>query len=216
MDTRPIYLGLIVVAFFASLTTYFLRETKRYLRFFPLFLMLTVITETIAIYGLVRPSQITIIYNFFATIEILFYLYVLQAIIQNQQVRKIILGGSLLYLVLAIVNLLFIQQITSFKSIPYAIGCLMIVSICIYYFYELFRLPHFVNLLGQPEFWICSGLLFFYSCSFPIFSLMNVIQKLPAFILQNLRFIVFFLNVFLYSSFTIAFLCRLRTRNSTS
>jgi hypothetical protein len=58
--------------------------------------------------------------------------------------------------------------------------------------------------------------LFYYSCSFPIFGLANFVKNAPPIILKNLGVIIVLLNVFLYSSFTIAFLCRLRTRKSTS
>jgi hypothetical protein len=38
----------------------------------------------------------------------------------------------------------------------------------------------------------------------------------PDFITKNIQVLIILLNVFLYSSFTIAFLCRIRVRNSTS
>jgi hypothetical protein len=56
--------------------------------------------------------------------------------------------------------------------------------------------------------------LFYYTCSFPIFGLLNFLSSNP--IGKNIQIIIILLNVFLYSSFTIAFLCRLRVRNSTS
>lgn len=121
-----------------------------------------------------------------------------------------------IYVLVVILNALFIQKDSGFTSIPYAIGCLLIVSFCIYYFYELFQLPKAVNLVRQPAFWICSGLLFFYCTSFPIYALFNFLKKSAPNFLNNYGVIVLVLNVFLYSAFTIAFLCRLRTRKSTS
>ncbi len=96
----------------------------------------------------------------------------------------------------------------------YSLGCLLIVAFCIFYVWELFQLKHSVNLLRQPAFWICSGLLFFYACTFPILALVNFIKIEPAF-LRTTGFILDFVNILLYLSFTIAFLCRLRTRKST-
>jgi hypothetical protein len=97
----------------------------------------------------------------------------------------------------------------------YALGCLLIAVICIYYFFELFQMSHSINLIRQPAFWICSGLLFFYCCSFPLYGLLNFLKKVPDFIRESIGVIILLLNVFLYSSFTIAFLCRIRGRNST-
>jgi hypothetical protein len=62
----------------------------------------------------------------------------------------------------------------------------------------------------EPAFWICSGLLFFYTCSFPLFGLWNHLHGLPRIILRNLAAVMQFLNVLLYSLFSIAFLCRIR------
>jgi hypothetical protein len=73
-----------------------------------------------------------------------------------------------------------------------------------------------VNLLRQPAFWICTGLLFFYTCSFPIYGLFNYLNRAPLIIKKNIGVIILLLNVLLYSSFTIAFLCRIRVKNSTS
>jgi hypothetical protein len=78
----------------------------------------------------------------------------------------------------------------------------------------LFQSRYSVSLLRQPPFWICSGLLFYYTCSFPLQSLQNFIHALPNVILQNLLIIFILLNCFLYLSFTIAYLCRLKIRKS--
>ena len=211
-----IIIATIFISFLAGLTVYFQKNNQLYLRLFPLFLLLTVIVESTAIYMYVQKRPPITLYNFFSSFEFLFYMYILREIIQNKKVKKVIFHVTWIYLVLVILNFLFIQKIAFFKSITYATGCLLIVTICIYYFFELFQLAHSVNLVRQPAFWICSGLLFYYCCSFPIFGLTNFVQKTPRIILKNIGVVIFLLNIFLYSSFTIAFLCRLRTRKSMS
>jgi hypothetical protein len=192
------------------------QNTRIYLRLFPLFLLLTLIVELISYYLYInaRKATITLLYNFFSLFEFLFYMYVIRAIIQNKRVKKIVFYISGLYLLLVILSFLFIQKITSFNSMTYALGCLLIGAICIYYFYELFQSSHSVSLVRQPSFWICSGLLFYYCCSFPIFGLLNFLKTGPTVIQNNFGVIILLLNVFLYSSFTIAFLCRIRVRKS--
>jgi hypothetical protein len=98
----------------------------------------------------------------------------------------------------------------------YSLGSLLIVTGCIYYFWELFQQKNSVDLIRQPPFWICSGLLFYYCCTLPVFGLTNFITNLPQVILQNLLAIVIVINICLYLSFTIAFLCRLKIKRSTS
>jgi len=214
-----IFIIILGISFVTSLTAFFQRDTRGYLRLFPFFLLLTMSMETFAFTNLQTRGMrkiIVILYNFFTSFEFLFYMYVLREIIQNTRAKKVVFHISWLFLLLVILNFLFVQKITSSTSITYGLGCLLIVAICIYYFYELFQLSHSVNLVRQPAFWICSGLLFFYCCSFPIYGLIIFLYGAPPIVQKNFGVILFLLNVFLYSSFTIAFLCRLRTRKSTS
>jgi hypothetical protein len=89
----------------------------------------------------------------------------------------------------------------------------VIVAACIYFFLELFQSKNYVNLVREPAFWICSGLLFFCTCSFPVYGLINFINFEYS-IIRIILYVFDFVNIFLYLSFTIAFLCRLRTRKS--
>ncbi len=210
------YIVFIAISFLVSLTIYFQPDTRLYLRLFPLFLLLTLAVELISFYFSVNNKTIAIliIYNFFSLFEYLFYMYVLREIIQHKRAKKIIFYITWLYILLEILNFLFIQKITAYNSMTYALGCLLIGAICIYYFFELFQSAHSVSLVRQPSFWICSGLLFYYCCSFPIYGLLNFLKKAPPVIQNNFGVVVLLLNVFLYSSFTIAFLCRIRVRKS--
>jgi len=198
-----------------GLTIYFQRDTDPYLRIFPFFLLLTAIEGLIENYQASHHLNNTALTNLFSVVTFCFYFFVLYRIIRNLTARKIILYILYIYPCIALINIFFIQKIDVFHSITFSLGCLLIVAICIYYFFELFRLPHSVNLLRQPPFWICSGLLFFFTCIFPVYGFNSLIANLATVVtIKNLVFLVALLNVFLYSSFTIAFLCRLRTRKS--
>ncbi len=120
-----------------------------------------------------------------------------------------------IYALAAVLNIVYIQKMQTFHTYTYVIGCLIIVIFCIYYFFELFRLPKSVKLKNNPSFWICSGLLFFYCCGFPLFGLINSWGNISPLILRNFDAIVTILNIFLYSLFTIAFLCRIKVRKYT-
>ena len=206
----------ILVSLAASLSIYIQRKDNSYLKLFPPFLFLTLLVEGASLFGLVSGKRNTMMYNFFTVVEFSFYLFILREIIKNSRMKKVIWLLIWLYDLLALANIIFIQKLYGFPSLTYAIGCLLIVAICIYYFFELFQFPHSVALVRQPAFWICSGLLFFYCCSFPIFGPINILKALPVVFSKNFAVIINVLNVLLYSSFTIAFLCRLRTRNSMS
>ena len=211
-----LYFTLVIVSFLASLTAYFQKDAQRYLRLFPVFLLMTIVVEIFATWLYRYGKSTTVLYNFFSSFEFLFYIYILREIIQSRTAKKVIFHAGWAYILFIVLNFLFIQKIVSFTSLTYALGCLLIGIICIYYFFELFQSKQSVNLVRHPSFWICSALLFYYCCSFPIFGLLNFLKQAPSIIRKNINDIVMLLNVFLYSSFTIAFLCRIRVRNSTS
>ncbi len=210
------YVLSIFVSLLASLTLYFQRKDDAWLRYFPPFLLVSVLVDLASMLNLIKGDINHAAYNFFSLVEFIFYFFILREIIRSRLMKRIIQIVIFIYGALHLGNIIFIQKIYGFPVTTYALGCLLIVAISIYYFYELFQIPQPVPLVRQPAFWVCSGLLFFYCVTFPIFAPMNLLKGLPNVILKNLVEIIHVLNVLLYSSFTIAFLCRPRTRKSMS
>ena len=209
MSLLPIYIYFIAFCFLTSLFTLNKNGNPYYLKYFSIFLLLTLVIESSSFYLWYMGKTNAKLYSYFTIFEFSFYLFILRLIIENKRVRKIIGYSLMSYLVVSLFNILFIQT-EGFHSITYSLGCLLIVSFCIYYFFELFQSTHSVNLAREPAFWICSGLLFFYTCTFPLMGLWNHLHGLPGIILRNLFAVLQVLNVLLYSLFSIAFLCRIR------
>jgi hypothetical protein len=109
---------------------------------------------------------------------------------------------------------IFSFEVKAFPSISYSLGCLLTVGFCIYYFYELFHLPVYGNLLREPAFWICTGLMFFYICSFPLFGLYKLLYAVSSIIMDNIATILIVMNALLYTLFTTAFLCGIKMKKS--
>lgn len=205
-----------IVPFLASLTIFFQRPPhhERYLLYFSGFLFINCVMDTATNLSALNNVDNVFLNNLAQMFVIAFQLYLLREIIYGTKAKKAFFYFLLIYLLLSIANFFLVQKAAVFNTMTYSLGSLLIVSACIYYFWEIFQSRSFVNLVRQPAFWICSGLLFFYACSFPLTSLLNFIHALPQVILQNLFIIFILLNIFLYLSFTIAFLCRLKTRKS--
>ncbi len=213
----PLYVYFIAISFLTSLSVYwFSKKPPFYLKLFPPFLLITLTIEIIGSYlSHIRKPNLWL-YNFFTVFEFCFYLFVISLIISDSKMKKIIRISMVFYALGSIVNIIFIQEMKAFHTGSYAIGCLLIVAVCAYYFFELFKLPKSVKLKNNPAFWISSGLLFFYCCGFPLYGLTNFISGISKLIIRNFYSIIIILNIFLYSLFTIAFLCRLKTIKYTS
>lgn len=204
------------IAFLVSLTVFFSPGALLYLRIFSVFLLINFITEAVAGYYAMRGINNLVLGNLFTVMDLTFYCYLLWMIIRKPRARRILLYCFLSYPVLFIVNVLLVQRSGVFHSMTYSLGCVVIIFFCIYYFWELFQQTYSVSLGRQPAFWICSGLLFYYACTFPVYGSTNLLEVLPVAIRENLLTILVSLNILLYLSFTIAFLCRLKTRKSMS
>jgi len=212
MKPIPIYIYFEALSFLASLTLYFQAGTPRYMKSFPPFLLLTVVVEVIGWRFAKHRQTILGVYDIFAVVTSTFYLYILKKFIHNLKVRTIIQRVIWVYLVIAALTNIYFIQIHRFNFLSFALGCLIIVTVCIYYFFELFQLPQSINLLRDQAFWITSGLLFFHCCSFMFISLTNFVAKLSATIFKNLNYILQIIIVLFYIMFTIGFLCRLKIR----
>jgi hypothetical protein len=205
MGFLPVYFYFIVLSFIVSLLVYS-GNRYRYIKLFPPFLFVTMTAEFIGSYLFSLGKNNLYIYNFFSVLEFCFYLYVISLLIINQRIKKIIRLTSIFYAIISIVNIVFIQGMDTVHTITYSIGCLIIVMASIYYFYELFRMPKSVRLSRNPAFWICSGLLFFYICGFPLFAFINFWSRFR-WVVNSFDSIMMILNIFLYSLFTIGLLC---------
>jgi len=213
MSFLPLYVYFIFFCFLASLSVYFFSKSSFfYLKLFPPFLLATFVAETFGSYLSALKKPNVAIYNFFTVFEFCFYLYIISLIISNKKMKKTLLVTIAVYSTTAVMNIVFFQGMNAFHTVTYAFGCLIIVGACMYYFFELFRFPNSVDLKTNPAFWICSGLLFFYCCGFPLFGFTNLISGISRLIIRNLYSIIVILNIFLYSLFTIGFLCRLKVR----
>jgi hypothetical protein len=221
MSHLPDYLFFIVpiataIAFLASLTIFFQPAGQQYLKYLSIFLFVNFLMESVLGYTSYLRINNVWLNNIDTLLTISFQLYVLREISASRKAKKVLLFIFLLYPVVAILNIFLVQHFRNFHTMTYSLGSLLIVTGCIYYFWELFQQKKSVDLIRQPPFWICSGLLFYYCCTFPLFGLTNFISSLPLVILQNLLTILIVINICLYLSFTIAFLCRLKIKRSMS
>jgi len=205
-----------VIAFLASLTVFFFPGGERYLKHFSLFLFVNACFDIATAYTALNAVNNVLIVNLNAMIVICYYLFLLRQIVHGRKAKAGILIFLAMYFLLSVTNIFLVQKTGVFNSITYTLGCLQIVATSIYFFWELFQQPYSGPLGRQPAFWICSGLLFYYTCTLPVYGTINLLKVLPKVIRENLLTILVSLTILLYLSFTIAFLCRFKTRKSMS
>jgi hypothetical protein len=205
-----------ILTFIISLTIFLRPGAEPYLKYFSIFLFVNCCLDTGTSYMALNRVNNVFISNVNTMATLGFYLYLLMTIVERPKSKKVLLIMLVIYLLISMMNFFLVQKTGVFNSMTYCLGCLLIVTASIYYFWELFQQRRSLDLLRQPTFWICSGLLFYCACSFPLQGMLNFMNALPKVILENLLIIFDLLNILLYLSFSIAFLCRLKIRKSMS
>src|SRR5580765_3971582 len=147
-----------IICFLASVTVYFQHESELYLKLFPVFLLITNMVQNIGSFLSMHNETNVYLYNIYSMIEFIFYFFILSQIIKNKKMKKIIFYILWIYPLVSILNVFFVQASSSFHSIAYALGSLMVVGLCVFYFYELFQFPNSNSLLREPAFWICTAI----------------------------------------------------------
>lgn len=213
MNFLPVYIYFIALSLLAGIFTY-RKSNPVYLQWLIPFLLITFLLETYNSYLASKNLNNLAFYNFFSVFEFVFYLFLLSRIIRSRTMKYVIGAAAVLYTLGAMYNIVYVQGVNVFHTTSYAAGCLVLVACCIYYFYEVFRLPARGNLVRNPAFWICTALLFFYCCGFPLYGLVNYWSRSWELMIKSFTMLTNLLNIFFYSLFTIAFLCN-RTRNYT-
>lgn len=210
-----IYLIIIPTSFLTGLTVYLYKQTPRYLKLLTPFLLFTsvinILSQLMALkYGTNHPTQ-----NIYSAVEAPFYLLFLREVIRNNTVKKIAVYTSFLFLVAAAINML-IQGIKTFHLPVMLAGSFLILSFCCYYFYELIKKPVFTALTRQPEFWICSGMLFFYASTLPVFAASSFLENFATSTLDLLGMFLLIANYVYYAMLMVGFLVNMRNHSRQS
>ena len=208
MNLLP-YLYFLIPCALIAISVYFQKGSPLYLKLLPLLLAINFIVEIMGQWIAKEYGTNITLFNFYMVFVVTAHMFMLREMVVGKMVRRIVYSLLWLYPAICFVNILFVQGLNDWQSYSYLIGNLLIVGLTVYYFFELFKRPTFINLMMEPAFWICSALLFYYMCSFPVLSLVNILEKAPPILRNNLSTLMTLLNIMQYILFSIAFLCRL-------
>jgi hypothetical protein len=203
---------IVISVFLVSLTAYIQPPSPGYLKAFPLYFAWIIWND----FYFANPKNI--IPHLTALTDIIeysFFYYVLREIIQNTKMKKLILYIMVIMPVFALINIYVIQKNKDYNILNFSVYCLIAVSLCIYYYFELMRRAENQSLSKLPAFWIVTGLLFNNLCTFPVFALVTLMKKVPLVISMNIVNVFLVVTLFTCILISIGFLCRLKIRKST-
>ena len=148
------------------------------------------------------------IYRFFQPIEYLIIAKYFFKVIQSSKIRKLINVTITLVVVLNMFNIFFYKEFKQLTTYCFLGGAFFLSVWSILYFKQCFKELYETDFAHNPEFWICTGILFFYAGSFFQMGFTNIIYSYNKELAQNLYVINHFLNYIFYVMLTYGFICQ--------
>lgn len=210
-----VYLCILFISFVSSLVN---RKTlPRSIRLFPLLLFVTFVVESTAFYFQAFRKQSTQpLYHLFLPFlySSISYIY-LKSTGVPFVLKKIIFYSIPTFIAIHLYLSIFVQKINSPNSYAFMLAAVLIVVWSLTYFYNLLQSKTVLKLSATPLFWISAGNILFYSGAFFVMGSLSFLLTNNKPLAGKLFVLIYVLNYFLYSLYTIGFLCTMWTKRSS-
>ena len=177
-----------------------------------------VLVESVGYYYLTFLHKVaTWVFHIYQPIEYALLALYFYGIIRQPQVRKVILITIPLVLVCNILNATIGQGIDKLSTYTFLLSAFLFCTWAVIYLWQIIQSPNESFILQNPNFLICTGVLFFYGGSFFQMGLTNYLtQTNPPMAEFFYQLINHLLNVVMYGLFTYGFICQAKRQNSPS
>ncbi|SMD42707.1 hypothetical protein SAMN00777080_1269 [Aquiflexum balticum DSM 16537] len=203
------YHVLIIIGMLVSIPYFYLAKGENRKKHLVIFLILlcTSITEVRARQLQLLKINNTLVVNTGYIIIGISLIFLFFYFILNQSKKPLYLW--VVYMAWIIINSIYFQTITTtFQNYSWALASLLIIGMCLYFFYSIFSKNQFenINLIAVPEFWVVSFLMFFYASSFLYFiSFTFYYDKMDIELYMQLNFLIKIMGSIMYLVMGLAF-----------
>ncbi|MEO5967532.1 MAG: hypothetical protein ABIP69_04675 [Ferruginibacter sp.] len=153
------------------------------------------------------------IMNIESVLEFFYFSYFFYQILKNNKYKKLIKVFVMAYPIILAISFLTVQNYYTFHTYTYILGELYLITLCLFFYRELYTDNDFKKLSTLPEFWIVTGLFIFSVGELPYMILLNYLNTHHRLISRIFRInILGSLNILMYIMFSIGLLCRVRVQ----
>lgn len=192
------------------------KKTGRW-RLFILLLLLVLCTETAGWYMHVQLKMFdnALPFNILMIVSNAFFIWFFSRAELLQPVQHLLTILAAAFAFLALVNLLFFQGLWKYNSFSESAADIILVIICCYFLFTIVKSNEQISLAGFDYFWLANGLLFYCLGSGLLYQfsylLMDYYEQTK---IDIGTYVNYTLNLILYTSLIIAFICRRKTTRS--
>ncbi|GGW86589.1 hypothetical protein [Salegentibacter mishustinae] len=157
------------------------------------------------------------LFNPYLIINFVVYILYFKWNISSKKTRKFIDKALLLYVIVCITNLIFSDVFFQNNSVvTYLSGSLFLLGVIFYYYFEILLSDKILNIKNEISFYISFISLLYFLTTTPIFIYFKYFTtKSPEFV-ELSSWVLIGMNIFMYSSYSIAFLWLANKRKPTS
>lgn len=181
-------------------------KLNRSYKIFVYYFVLSVLIEIAASIVKNHLGNNLFILHIFVPIEFIFFAYLFYEYFESRRIKIYIYFAILLLISCAVVNVVF-NGFKEHNSLPRSLESIFLILLTLGYFYQYFRDNNEVFVYLQPMFWLCSGVLIYYSIDFFSFMLINQLLKQNFEIAQLSKMIHAFINIIAYVFYALSFKC---------
>ena len=122
------------------------------------------------------------------------------------QTKKIAIVSITVFFIFCLIDTLTLEPLSTPNSNQFLVEAILLICWSTYYLYQILQRESYLPLRSIPEFWISTGVLFFYAGAFFLMGLLNYLTKTDFALAKRLFFINHLLNVILYGLYITGFL----------
>lgn len=139
-----------------------------------IFILFTMVLEIVNYALFLNGINNLSLFHLFTLVEYAFIiLYFI--ILLERKTDKWLLGISLfLFIVFSILNIVKYEPLNTYPSNQRVAECILIMLLCMYFFWNLFRKSQITNLIHYPHYWLVSGFLLYFAGTF----FLNIVGKI--------------------------------------
>lgn len=169
-----VYFGLLLITL-ASYITIAVRNNAQYIKMVILLMILWLLTSTTAIFlsNYVGWKNNLFIFHISTPLEYVILCLLYRDAIDNTGIKRMICISIPLYIVVCILFSLFVQKPDADNSYVVIIESVMLIFISLFFLREILLLQQVPVLHRFPMFWICVGILFYYTGNLIIEGMLN-------------------------------------------
>lgn len=175
----------------------------------------TLLVESLGYYNILTKNKVAgWLFPLFLPVQYVLLAFYFRSIIQKKNVRNLILISIPLLLTWNVFNTLYIQSLDWLNTNAILVACLLYCAWSSLYLLQLLESPSREVLWHSPNFWICTGTLFFYSSSFFIISFIHFIFVGNNTLASQVWLLVRIFNIILYGLYVYGFICQTKRQKS--